>query len=262
VAENPTGDTKTELSSKLNLAVAELRRTRQERYRIQRRHDSVVRSLKDRLAELEARKSALTARAAAVDTEVAEAVKEVEGLKAESESIRSRLERAGSALSEWTKRLREVIESSIPFRLEPRLEALDTVHGKADEEALRDRLRNFVSVLDYEIALGSTSEAYRSRIIIDEDRMPRARCIRLGMVTLAFVTEDGRTTGILVATDGGGYRWKTDLAFWERWGVKRAMEILEKRRPPLFIRYPMDLGRIGPGPGSTASDSGEMEGKR
>ena len=44
-------------------------------------------------------------------------------------------------------------------------------------------------------------------------RIPRARGIRLGMVTIAFVTEDGKTIGILVGKGKGKYGWME--AMWD-----------------------------------------------
>ena len=99
-------------------------------------------------------------------------------------------------------------------------------------------------ILEYEISLGSTAEAYRARVSLGPERDPKARCMRLGLLTLGFVTENGDGSGILVRDGDGTFDWKTGLGFSERWGLKRGLEILERRRPPVFIRFPVHLGRI------------------
>jgi hypothetical protein len=223
----PGEDARTALAARLTRTVTELRRTREGRYRREKRHASEVRTLKDRVAELEARKGSLKAQTAALKKKSGEEEGKIASLRKEAEVIRSRLKRAGDALRAAAIRLRDV-------------------------EPLPDRLRSVNTVLEYEIALGSTSEAYRSRVSLGENRIPRARCFRLGMVALAFITEDGDATGILVEKEKGEFGWKTDLGFWDRWGVKRALEILEKRRPPVFTRFPMDLGRVKKSGGAPA----------
>jgi hypothetical protein len=240
----PGEDGRSVLASRLIKTVAELRRVREERYRLEKRHASEARSLKDRLAELEARKRSLKGRTTALEKRSGEEEEKAAVLHREAETIRSRLKKAGDALKNAAVSLRNVIRDSIPFRRKERLASIDAVLGRLATESLPDRLRSLNAVLEYEIVLGSTSEAYRSRVGLGENRMPRARCLRLGMVGLAFITEDGKTTGILVGGEKGKFGWKTDLGFRDRWGIKRALEILEKRRPPVFIRFPVDFGRM------------------
>jgi chaperonin cofactor prefoldin len=237
-------DARTALASRLTQTVAELRRVREERYRLEKRHASDTRSLKHRVAELEARKQSLKAKTEALKKKAEDVKGQIASLNRETETIRSRLKKAGDALRDAAGRLRDAIRDSIPFRREERIASIDAVLGRLDSEPLPDRVRSVNAVLDYEIALGSTAEAYRARVDLGENRIPRARCVRLGMVSLAFITEDGETIGVLTGQADGKLAWKTDLGFWDRWAIKRALEILEKRRPPVFTPFPMDLGRV------------------
>ncbi|MHC5082002.1 MAG: DUF3450 family protein, partial [Planctomycetota bacterium] len=247
------------LAARLRETLAELRRTREERYRVEALHRTEMRSLQDRAAELKARKESLQARMASLREEIEKTKRAVADHQKETVRIQAVLAKARTAIDAAAKQLRDWITRSIPFRLSERLATLEAFLEKRDEGPPQDRVRRLHKILEYEIVLGSTSEAYRSRITLGENRIPRARCMRLGTVTIAFITEDGKTAGILAENRDGNPTWKTDLGFWERWALKRGLEILERRRPPVFIRFPMNFDALRPQAKSREGKSAERE---
>lgn len=248
-AHPPSGDAANDeerfrLAAELERTLGQLRTVREERYREQARHDAEERSLRERASELEARTSAQEARVEELGARAEEEIAQGAAVEAETTAVRASLEGAARALEEGALNVRAWILDSLPFRKEARLAALTPILERADDDPLRDRVRRFQGVLEYEMVLGSTSEAYRDRVTLAADRVPRARCMRLGMVLLAFLSEEGDETGVLARPADGQRVWVTDLGFLERWGLKRGLEILERRRPPVFVRFPVDFGRI------------------
>jgi len=252
---------KTLLASRLQRTLAELRRAREERYRLEARHRAEEKSLQARIGELQARGKAEQVRLDHTKKRIEETKRELEAKQSETARARSVLESAVKAIAKGAARLRFAILESIPFRKEERLDPLDAVLERPGNEPARDLARRFQQILEHELLLGSTSEAYRARVDLGENHRPLARCLRLGLVTLAFITEDGRTTGLFTLDRDGTGTWRTDLGFLERWGLKRGMEILERRRPPVFIRFPLDFARLRDRKKAPAAPDGAKSGE-
>ncbi|MCU0724114.1 MAG: DUF3450 domain-containing protein [Planctomycetes bacterium] len=267
--EEPPAPSAEDDAVQLEKSLAELRQTREERYRLEAAHRLEMRTLELRLAELEAGAKTLEPRTEALGRESAEAAKALEAARAELGLREAASREAGGALDRAAARLRGIVGDSIPFRVPERLRAVDEALASpsaapaapgapAPEDPVAARVRRFHLVLDAEIALGSSTEAYLDRVELGPDQRPRARCLRLGMIELAFLTEDGTRSGLLVwDSSASKYAWKTDLSFRERWGLKRGLEILERRRPPVFLDFPMDLGRVSAAPAAPGPQGGK-----
>ncbi|GEM_PF-2600584 len=244
-----TAALETRLATRLRETVSRIRRTREDRYRLEARHEAERRSLEERIAELEAQEHALDVRARKLRGEVRARTSETAAVRQETEETRTLLEKVHGVLRDECKDLLTFIAASLPFRKKERIEAVRSFRQDRDS-TLPEKFRTLQAILEYETALGATSEAFRGRVTLGKERRPRARILRLGHATMAFITEDGKTSGILAGMRNRMPVWKTDLSFRERWDVKKAMEILERRRPPVFIRYPimvLDVPNTAPG---------------
>ena len=268
--ESPAPPAEAEQALGLERALAELRSVRDDRHRLETGHEAEMRSLEIRLQELEAGNSALKSRLEILESanRGASAALSAAGMEISRREAAAR--EAAAALDLGAARLKDTVSASLPFRKSERLKAFDEAiaaqapRAPAEDaaprsDALPSRMRRLQAVLDSEIALGSSSEAFLDRVELGPADKPRARCLRVGMVVMAFLTEDGGRSGLLVRDPGSGsFRWMTELSFRQRWGLKRGLEILERRRPPVFLDFPADLGLIGPAGTGTASPKKEV----
>lgn len=144
-------------------------------------------------------------------------------------------------LSNKAEILHQQISSGIPYAQEDRLKRIVIFKKKLKEgdtdivDCCQELYYDFMEEID----LGYGSELYFDEVETTEGEMKRANFLRIGKTVLAYRTRDGKETGLLQQKKEG-YEWKKDLSLLQKGKIKRSIEIMEGRRIPRLIDYPID----------------------
>jgi len=144
-------------------------------------------------------------------------------------------------LSNKAEVLHQQISSGIPYAQEDRLRRIIIFKKKLKEEDtdIVDCCQELYYDFMEEIDLGYGSELFFDEVETTEREMKRANFLRIGKIVLAYRTRDGKETGLLQGKEEG-YEWKKDLSLFQRGKIKKSIEIMEGRRIPHLIDYPID----------------------
>lgn len=144
-------------------------------------------------------------------------------------------------LSNKAEILHQQISSGIPYAQEDRLKRIVIFKKKLKEgdtdivDCCQELYYDFMEEID----LGYGSELYFDEVETTEGEMKRANFLRIGKTVLAYRTRDGKETDLLQQKKEG-YEWKKDLSLLQKGKIKRSIEIMEGRRIPRLIDYPID----------------------
>lgn len=203
------------------------------------------RSLEERIATLEDKIRQIEEE----DTRLKREINEIESVKnklmttiRENKSLFSSIR---DVLSNKAELLHQEISSGIPYAQEDRLTKIIIFKKKLKERdtdivnCCQDLYYNFMEEID----LGYGSELFFDEVETIEGEMKRANFLRIGKIVLAYRTKDGKETGLLQQKEEG-YKWKKNLLLFQRGKIKKSIEIMEGKRIPHLIDYP--IGRISP----------------
>ncbi len=218
------------------------------------RFESDLKARQRKLEDVKARKGELELKLAAEKRSAAETEEKCRRLQDKAEELRKSLEEKQAVLAECDGAIRDRaaglvvrIREGVPFETEERVRPL-AEHLKAGAAETIDAARLVARSLEYEISIGSSTSAFQGRIEIESDR-PRTRYVKIGLVYMAFVTENGKEAGVLRRVSGGlgggrEWAWNADLDYLSRLRLRSAVEMAEKRKPPAIINLPVDLSSV------------------
>lgn len=199
------------------------------------------RSLQERIATLENRTKQIEEENKKLKREINETESVKKKLMTTIRKNTSLFSSIGDILSNKAEILYQQISSGIPYAQEDRLRKIIMFKKKLKErdinimECCQDLYYDFIK----EIELGYGSELYFDEVETAKGEMKRAKFLRIGKIVLAYRTKDGKETGLLQKKEEG-YEWKKDLSLFQRGKIKRSIEIMEGRKIPRLIDYPID----------------------
>jgi len=235
--------------------ISELRRILQEIRESRRSLLDTRRRRRDELAEIEARRAELELARAALVRERQAVRKKAAAASATRSELKTSVQKKEESLANVTRVLRRnaqalftFVRQGVPFDLEERSRSIATFLDSSTPHNPVATARTLKGLYDYEISLGTTSSAFQGRIELGDER-PRTRYMRAGLVYMLFVTEDGSEAGVLQhrhdpLAGRSEFVWKTGLGYFARWRVRHAVEIAEKKRPPVILELPVPLGQV------------------
>lgn len=137
-----------------------------------------------------------------------------------------------------------LISDGIPFDIENRIASLLTLKSELSENIIGnyEALSRFLAFLDNEEKLSRTNGVWSEKTVINGE-IRELRCIRIGMVTIAAEDNSGDGCYLLVKKDDG-YTWKSLDNYQDRLSVRNAIKIVEGRKPPEFISFPVSVKSI------------------
>lgn len=246
-AENQIRNRVSEKTARLRAVLKEIRDGRQ---RFEADSKAGLRKIEDvraRRTELEFRLAAEKRSASGLEAKCGELERKAAEILKSLDHKESLLARCRAETCDRAEKIRAGIREGVPFEIGDRSAPLAALLDDGPADAL-DAARIVVRSLEYEISLGCTSSAFQGRIEIGAER-PRTRFMRIGLLYMAFVTENGEEAGVLAqvrnGADGGReWAWKADFDYIERFSLKSAIEMAEKRKPPSIVRLPVDLSGV------------------
>ncbi len=212
---------------------------------------SVQKSLEERIKILEEKINE-------IQNENGKLEKEIEKVKIAKNDLIKKKEKStnllldiGHRLSMNTKRLQNEINLSFPYILESRIERVNSLRKRLQKEGQDLLVPSGVleishQLWDYyikEIDLGYNSEIYSDEVQTAKGEIKKANFLRVGRIILAYRTNDGEETGLLVKSEDG-YKWKKDLSFSQRQVIKKAVEIMEGKRIPHLLEFPVEFSKL------------------
>ncbi|MGE3165160.1 MAG: DUF3450 family protein [Planctomycetota bacterium] len=240
--------------------VAEIEAERRNTLRL----EADVRAARD---EGEARTRRLEQDLAAVQDGATERTQELEELRGEASRLAlqiTELERteadAGKALLEASERLASAIAVGIPFRRHDRWTALQAIRARMLTPEPAARVWAYAELLAFaldELRLGASRELTSAAVAASEDATPQCFVLRLGLVNLIAVSEDGTAVGRSTASNDAS--WRFDLDPSESAAIRAAVRIHRRLAPHRVEHLPFEIGASAPRsePASSRSPTGE-----
>ncbi len=194
-----------------------------------------IRELKGRLNELRQLKKEL-------ENQIGQLTRECEMLSSRKNSLDEKLLDLRKVLINSTRSFRNRIEKGFPYNKE--LRTADFLILEKDLEGGRveilEGLNRLWDLIEHEVSLGSESEIYLGDLPQEGTGVRGAKYLRLGMVSLAYISEDGKEVGLLIKKDGN-YAWVKDLDKDLKDSIKDSQRILEGRIAFRLVDFPIDL---------------------
>ena len=199
------------------------------------------RSLEERIATLENRTKQIKEENKRLKREINETESVKKKLMTTIRKNTSLFSSIKDVLSNKAEILHQQISSGIPYAQEDRLRRISIFKKKLKERDIDivDCCQELYYDFMKEIDLGYGSELYFDEVETIKGEMKRANFLRIGKIVLAYRTKDAKETGLLQQKEEG-YKWKKDLSLFQRRKIKKSIEIMEGRRIPHLIDYPID----------------------
>lgn len=227
-----------ELTEQLWMLVRTLRQERSAYYKRQseraeriERARNISKKLQSKLDELRRREEQLDEELAKIQSDIKQLSQQVK----KSESMQPLLtEQFGKFMTVEARN----IENGIPYRQEDRLTRLKGLSEAEKERSVSDVFGRIWNFSQEEMRIAGSGETFTDEINLGQGCRQNVRLFRVGHQILGYVTEDGAQTGIwLKQPEGTG--WKHALEGANDEAVRKAVEILDRRRAPEYVDLPI-----------------------
>jgi hypothetical protein len=217
---------------------ADHQREKEEESLIKERLEQEINEMKNRMKDLKQLKREL-------ENQIGQLSRECEMLVNKKSSLDEEILNLRKALVDFTQNFRNRIEKGFPYNKEIRSADFMILEKDLGGERVEnlEGINRLWDLIEHEISLGSESEIYPGDLPQEDRGVRGARYLRLGMVSLAYVSEDGREVGLLRKKDGD-YTWTKDLDNELKNPVKEAQQILEGRSAFRLVDFPIDLNLL------------------
>lgn len=217
-------------------AVAELhdvlRTLREERtaaYARRRARAVEIENARAPVQRLEFEISELKAREQEADKNLAEVGAELTRLRAEEQALAAQAAVYPAALKAAVDDAAAFVAAGPDYR---RAERLARLRPEAPD------LGRYWAFLQEELRLARSGEAYTGEVTLDGGRRKPARVFRVGHLLQGYVTEDGLEAGL-----EGPKGWAPAASPAQEQAIRDAVEMLDRRRPPGLLRFPVGASR-------------------
>lgn len=142
-------------------------------------------------------------------------------------------------LTDTIKQLENNIRSGLPFRLNERLDRLNSVKNFISDsgKTIGERFRRVWDLSLSEIEYSMTNEEYSDIIEINNERKV-VNILRIGNFGMYYKTNDSNEYGILIS-ENGNYYWNNNLSNNEIEGIEAAFSIVSRSRIASIINLPI-----------------------
>lgn len=197
------------------------------------RLQSEIAQMRERLERMKKEESDLKRRVKTIQSEQEDIRGKISRLQEKQDRIKNILTRA--VLDHASR-----VERGIPYNRELRMSDFsllekDMAGGRI---TLKEGLERLIALLEQETYLSGENELYLGTLPREKRGIQEMRFLRLGMVSLAYVSSDGKEVGLLVKEEGN-YSWNTDLSSSRRRVIRQAVELLEGREKFQLVGYPI-----------------------
>lgn len=205
----------------------------------------VLEKLKEEIGELNNRLAELKKYKDEVDEKITSTSQGFDSLNKKAKKLSGRLINLKEKLKTLIHEAVVNIENGFPYnKLIRSAEFLILEKDIAGERSeLMEGLNRFWDLLEDEISLCGESEIYPGDVPGEEAEIKGARYLRLGMVSLVYVSEDGKEVGMLTRDDDD-YTWFKDLEKTHEESIKGAQQIVDGKEIFRLIDFPFDLRGI------------------
>lgn len=249
IAASPSTETtesRTDLLDTLQDLVSRLRMQRQNYYQQKAQDDTEIQQTRDNAQLLQTQLDELRKQEADLDEQIRKYQSELQTLNAQSAQKADMGQAIARETATFVAQQKAPIEKGIPYKQDERLARLRV--ASVDPNATvplsaAEQIGHLWSYAQEELRLAGSSETYSDRASIEGNVRPYARYIRVGQLILGYVTEDGRTAALwLPALKGGHWQAMSDAG--QAAPVRDAVEILDRRQAPEFVRLPITMGPL------------------
>jgi len=195
-----------------------------------------IKSMEERIKTLESNIDRLEKEIISLNREIVDTKKEIKFLMERRDKIKNYFSSLKGVLLENSLWLKKNIDSGIPFYKEERVQKLDDFNERLEEMEIMDSLQEIYYYFKSEIDLSYNSELYSEEIETEKGEIKKAKFVRIGKIILFYRTNDGEEYGRWL-----NGKWKKDLCSHCRKNIKKAIEILEGRRIPELLKFPVCL---------------------
>lgn len=245
------------LAGELASVVAALREEREAFLQEKERDQMIEKTLKGEIQRLRARLADLQEQENACREGLEGGSREIRSLNERKERHSSELARLRDFLGERGKEWLRRANQEIPPLRGGRVKAWEAFVERTGslQESIPSLVQDFWSLLEEELEIGEGKEITEGEVLLDGQQVT-GQILRVGKVFCIFQSNDGKKLGILTREwkpQGERYRWINALGFFTRARVRKAFDILERRRPPQFTDLPVHSawfsggGAVAPG---------------
>lgn len=219
--------------------VIESRKAEQVKAQVQEeRLQTEIAQMRERLERMKKEEAELKLRVASLGREQEEIRKDVARLQEKETEMRELL--TEEALYHLSR-----VEAGIPYNREIRMSDFsllekDLTGGRI---TLREGLERLFALLEQEMYLAGENELYLGTLPREKQGIREVRFLRLGLVSLAYVSSDGKEVGLL-RRDGDTRSWNTRFPPSLRRAVRRAVLMLEGKEKFGLVQYPVAVKDI------------------
>lgn len=240
-AEDLQSQQESELTEQLWTLVRTIRRERSAYYKRQsersdkiEKTNNISKSLESRLDELRKRDEELSEELAKIQSDINQLSRQTK----KNESIRLSL---AEQFNKFVTVESRNIETGIPYRRDDRLARLEGFNGAVKDQPVSDVFGRIWNFSQEEMRIAGSGETFTDEIDLGKDCRQNVRLFRVGHQILGYVTEDGDQAGIWLKQLEGGC-WKHGLEDAEDEAVRKAVEILDRRRAPEYVSLATLIG--------------------
>lgn len=240
------------LMNELQNTVTTLRKERQAYYSSKQENDREIQDLRIQIQSLKETHEDLKSEVKDIEGEIETLNKDGEKLKTSISGYKEKEEELSSSILSYVRLLREQVNNGIPFQLEERTAKLDAIsNGIAATKPMdiAEACNQLWSFCKEELRLAATSEIYRDNIRLEDGIEQHAEFVRVGRIILAFMTDDGKDTGVwLTQTNNGGRDattgWVKDSSSVPSHIIEKSIKTLMRQHPPEIINFPISFSQV------------------
>lgn len=133
----------------------------------------------------------------------------------------------------------EQIKNGIPYQREEK-QLLLTGSLENGQNSISDILGRVWKYAQQELRIAKSGQTYSDKIELSQNRIKNARLFRVGHMILGYLLEDGTQAGIWSQDTG----WEHNLKFDQTEAVRKAIDILDRRTVPQWVRLETQINII------------------
>lgn len=162
------------------------------------------------------------------------------GLNRDNRLLEDQLLTSCGKLDSFVKRIRTRVANGIAWKYEERLEKLDRVTQRLNEEGLSVKvaaMQDYFSFVSEEFQFSNTIELYNAFLPLGENQHKHAYVIRMGLVGQSAISENSQHIAVDVRSVEGA--WENSLDAGTQNQLSHALDILQRRRQPELRPVPV-----------------------